>query len=79
MRLIETRYLPPTNTRGARIRATDLATGVRKVTGYDHSAVNAHRAAAIALAAQEPWNITSAPQAIDCAARGYVWVFGCAK
>jgi hypothetical protein len=46
---IRTRYVSPTDTRGARIRATG---GGRSLTvPYDHSASNAHLPAAEALAA----------------------------
>lgn len=51
LRIIRTRYLGPTDTKGSRITATDLKTGERLVLAFDHSldAVNNHNEAADAL------------------------------
>lgn len=43
MQTIMTRYLPPTNTRGARIKV--ISAWGSKTYHYDHSAMDAHRAA----------------------------------
>lgn len=37
VRMCETKFLGPTNTRGARVSATHLTTRVRKVLPWDHA------------------------------------------
>lgn len=51
IRIIRTRRLAPTDTLGTRIAATDLATGKRLVSPYDHALdlANNHNEAADAL------------------------------
>ena len=54
MKAIVTHYLPATDTRGSRIKAT--AEGGNSVTiGYDHASDNTHRKAAEALCAKMGW------------------------
>lgn len=53
MQAIVTKYLGPTNTRGARIKATADAGSV--TVGYDHSAHNAHDVAVVALREKLGW------------------------
>lgn len=50
LRIIRTKYLGPTDTKGARIAAVDLRTGTRIVDGYDHGAHDAHSIVADKLA-----------------------------
>lgn len=54
MQGITTKYLPATNTRGSRIKATAGA-GQTITVSYDHSASCAHRVAAIALIKKLDW------------------------
>lgn len=57
MQAIETRYLGPTNHRGARIKAT-TASGISKTVPYDHalSGMACHWEAARALAESLGWS-----------------------
>lgn len=75
MDAIETRFLPATNTRGSRIKATTLGNHVVSLTlSYDH-AMNSwdnHRAAAEALIAKLQWYDMSFYG--GSTARGSVWV-----
>ena len=59
MQAIQTKYLPATNTRGSRIKATCAAGSV--TIGYPHelSGQAVHRAAAEALAAKLDWTIAN--------------------
>jgi hypothetical protein len=73
MQAIQTRYLAPTNVRGARIKATALAGSL--TVGYDY-ALNSdanHAAAAQALIARLGWTGTFA-QGGNAAGTGYVFV-----
>jgi hypothetical protein len=54
MKAICTRYIPATEARGARVRAS--AEGVRSVTISHWSADDSHLEAALALARQYGWN-----------------------
>ena len=54
MQAITTKYLPATNTRGSRIKAT-AGQGQSITVGYDHGAPCAHRVAAIALIKKLDW------------------------
>jgi hypothetical protein len=54
MKAICTRYIPATEARGARVRAS--AEGVRPVTISHWSADDSHLEAALALARQYGWN-----------------------
>ena len=74
MKAIETRFHGPTNTRGARISASD-SDGNRVTIPYPHDArggEDAHRAAAYALCAKMGWNGGLAGGGTK---RGYVFVF----
>ena len=73
MKAIVTKYHGPTDTRGARISATD-EDGNRVTIGYPHelSGEAVHRAAAEALKAKMGWSGTLDAGAIK---RGYVFVF----
>jgi len=73
MKAIETRYHGPTNTRGARITASDLD-GNRVTIGYPHelSGEACHQAAADALMNKMGWSGRLAGGATK---RGYVFVF----
>lgn len=53
MKAIETKYKGPSNVRGARIIATDG--DHRRAYSYDHSAYDAHEAAAREFAAEFNW------------------------
>jgi hypothetical protein len=72
MKAICTRYIPATETQGARVRAS--AEGVRSITISHWSADDSHLEAALALARQYKWHGTlvrgGAPDA-----RGDVFVF----
>lgn len=54
--MIETRYLGPTNYRGARVVARNVNTRTRKVVSWDHAigAVENHERAAVALYGAPP-------------------------
>jgi len=76
---IETRYLPPTNTRGARIKAWTFGRVRLSVTvPYDHSlsGVAVHHAAVVALVERHrlPWDISD--MRWGGTDRGYVFCFG---
>lgn len=70
---IATKYLPATNNRGARIKATAWAGSV--TIGYDHalSTEGAHKAAADALIAKLGWQGKFA-QGGNAKGTGYVFV-----
>ena len=53
---ITTKYLGPSNTRGARVKATCQAGNVTMGWDYDHDQDENHRAAAVALAAKVNWD-----------------------
>lgn len=55
MQAIITRYLPPTNTRGARIKATAAAGSISIPYPHEFYVEDAHRAAAIALREKLGW------------------------
>ncbi len=55
MQAIVTKYLPPTNTRGARIKATAEAGSVTIPFPYDINGQAAHQVAAQALADRFDW------------------------
>ena len=59
MQAIQTKFLPATNTRGSRIKATCAAGSI--TIGYPHelSGQAVHRAAAEALAAKLGWTIAN--------------------
>lgn len=46
MRIIRTKYLGSTETKGSRIAATDLLSGKRIVISYDYQAIEPHAIAA---------------------------------
>ena len=74
MQTIETKFLGPTNFRGARIKATHEG-GVKSVTlpyPYELSGVDVHAVAAVALARQLDWHGTLIGGSTK---RGYVFVF----
>lgn len=73
MKAIETRYLGPTNTKGARIVASD-GDGNRATIGYPHelSGEAVHRKAAEALCQKMGW---PGKLAGGSTKRGYVFVF----
>lgn len=74
MQAIETRYFGPTNTRGARIKAT-TASGISRTVPYDHAenSEGAHWQAAKALAEQLGWAGYWAAFTIKSNAKGYVF------
>jgi hypothetical protein len=55
MQAIVTKYLPPTNTRGSRIKATAGAGSITVLYPYDIDGQAAHRVAAQALADKFGW------------------------
>ena len=74
MQYIETKYLPPTNHKGGRVKAkASSAPGSVTIT-YDHSLdiEQAHAKAAMALAAKLDWRGEYAAGGND---RGYVFAF----
>lgn len=73
MKAIETRYVGPTNTRGARIIASD-SDGNRITIGYPHelNSEDAHRAAAEKLRESMQWK---GELVSGSTKRGYVFVF----
>lgn len=74
MQAIETRYLGPTNTRGARIKATS-ASGISRTVPYDHAenSEGAHWQAAKALAESLGWSGYWAAFTVNSNARGFVF------
>lgn len=80
LQAITTKYLSPTNSRGARIKATNSAESV--MIPWDHAldAVENHYAAAVALARYWQWNDETGairPHAFGCLpdGNGYVMAF----
>jgi len=59
MQAIQTKYLSPTNTRGARIKATAAAGSVTISYPYELSGQAVHRKAAEALCAKFDWDVES--------------------
>ena len=74
MQAIETRFLCPTNTRGARIKAI-TESGLSVTVHYDHelSGSDAHWPAALALATKLGWHGEWVACSVDSATRGYVF------
>lgn len=75
---IQTRYLPPTNTRGARIKAwTPRRAGLSVTVPYDYSlsGVSVHYAAVVALVQRHelPWDVAN--MRWGGIERGYVFCF----
>ena len=68
---ITTKYLPPTNHRGSRIKATCEAGSVTVPYAYERSVAGAHRAACEALLAKLGWFGRYVGGAVP---RGYVFV-----
>lgn len=74
MKAILTKYHGPTNTRGARISATD-GDGNRVTVPYDHAARDPHDAAALALCRKMGWLGTLAKGGTKTG-NVYVWTAG---
>ena len=78
MQAIQTKYLGPTNSRGARVKATCAAGTVTVPYPYELSGQAVHRAAAQALCAKLGWTDANGyePMLGGCLADGsYVFVF----
>lgn len=56
MHAITTKYIGPTNTKGARIKATAGAGSITVTYDYDGSAEDAHKIAAYALVKKMEWD-----------------------
>lgn len=54
MKAIVTKYIGPTNTKGARVKASDMD-GNSVIVSYDHASINPHRHAATALCEKMGW------------------------
>lgn len=77
MKAITTKYHGPTNTRGARISASDQD-GNRVTISYPHelSGEDVHRAAAMALCSKMGWGLLSNQRLVAGSTKtGYVFVF----
>jgi hypothetical protein len=74
MQYIETKYLPPTNHKGGRVKAKASSAPGSVTIPYDHSLdiEQAHAKAAMALAAKLDWRGEYAAGGND---RGYVFAF----
>jgi hypothetical protein len=74
MQYIETKYLPPTNHKGGRVKAKASSAPGSVTIPYDHSLdiEQAHAKAAMALAAKLDWRGEYAAGGND---RGYVFTF----
>ena len=57
MKSIFTKYISPTDFKGARISASD-GDGNRVIVGYNHASNEPHRAAATALCKKMNWHAT---------------------
>ena len=68
---ITTKYLPPTNSRGSRIKATCEAGSVTIPFPYEHDVARAHQAACEALLAKLGWFGRYVGGSVP---RGYVFV-----
>lgn len=74
MQAIQTKFISPTNFRGARIKATAAAGSITIPYPYELSGQACHRAAAEALCAKLGWNY--GPLIGGCLSSGdYVFVF----
>lgn len=63
-----TKYLGPTDTRGARIAVKNMRTGKTKMISYDYAARDAHEAAV-----QEVMGSKATLQRVDDGNTGYYW------
>lgn len=72
---IETKYLGPTNTKGARIKATAWAGSVTVPYAHELSTEDAHKAAALTLIAKFGWTGAFA-QGGNAKGDGYCFVNG---
>ena len=70
---IFTKYVPPTNTRGARIKAyTDAGHKITISNSMFNADIDAHKAAVVALCNKMDWQGTLTAGGTN---NGYVWIF----
>lgn len=73
MKAITTKYISPTNTRGARVKATDGDTSV--TVSYDHASNDPHVEACLALCKKLNWDDNAAVMVRGHTKTGCVFVF----
>ena len=79
MQAIQTRYLAPTNTRGARIKAWAAAGSITIGYPYELSSQACHRKAAEALAAKFQWESELLGGQLENGDYAFVWAHELSK
>jgi hypothetical protein len=77
MQTINTKFLSPTNTKGARIKATASSNGVSVTLpmNYEFDGIDIHKPSVIALAKKMAWTGEMVGGAFDGTGDAYVFVF----